>query len=83
MKRGKSASQAIIHRSYVFNEGIINFKDEMETVMMSAHKDSRAVILIQFRETIVAAFSLSKDRGLLINHLKEKGGVIPIACFAE
>lgn len=67
------------NRSYVFNEGIINFKDEMETVMLSAHKDSRAVILIQFRETIVAAFSLSKDRGLLIKHLKEKGGVIPIA----
>lgn len=63
----------------VFNDGTLRFMDSRETMIVSATNDCRAVFLIEFHDIIVAAFKLSKDRGLLIKHLKEKGGQIPIA----
>lgn len=63
----------------VFSDGILQFKDGMETVFVSANKASKATILVEFHQKIVAVFMLSKDRGLLIKHLNEKGGHIPIA----
>lgn len=62
-----------------FSDGTLHFTDAMETMVVSAHQDSRAVFLIEFGAKMVGAFMLSKDRGLLIKHLNERSGLIPIA----
>lgn len=63
--------------SMVFKDGTIQLCDEAQTVNVCAHASSNAVILLQFREKVIAAFALSSDCGLLIKHLDERGGQIP------
>lgn len=53
--------------------------DDNTKVVVSAHKDSRAIFLVEFGAKIVAAFQLSKNRGLLIKHLNENSGLILLA----
>lgn len=65
--------------SFGFTDGIMHFVDDSTTVIVTAHKDSRAVFLVEIGEKIIAALQLSKDRGLLIKHLNERASLIPIA----
>ncbi|XP_055307977.1 uncharacterized protein LOC129572087 [Sitodiplosis mosellana] len=62
----------------IFSDGTLQFVDNMETVIVCATKQSKAVVLVEFRDKIVAAFMLSSDRGMLVKHLNERGGYIPI-----
>lgn len=66
-------------KEMVFSDGLLQFSDEMQTIIVKAHKRSKAVFLLEFRKIIVAALCLSNDRGLLIKHLNEPGGRLPIA----
>lgn len=62
----------------VFKDGIIRIIDEAQTINVSARATSNAVILVEFHDEIIAAFTLSSDCGLLVTHLNERGGSIPI-----
>lgn len=63
--------------SLVFKDGIIQISDESQTIIVSARAASNAALLIEFRNKIIAAFTLSSDCGLLVTHLNEPGGFIP------
>lgn len=62
---------------FVFKDGVIEFADEAQMVIVSAHPKSSAVVLFEFRQKVIAAFTLSSDCGLLVKHLDERGGGIP------
>lgn len=64
--------------SMVFTDGIINISDNGETITVAAKTDSSAVFAFEIADKIIAAFSLSCDRGLLVKHLDEHGGRIPL-----
>lgn len=61
----------------VFKDGVIQMTDKAQTINVCAHASSSAVILVEFRECIIAAFKLSSDCGLLVKHLNERGDHIP------
>lgn len=65
--------------TYTFGEGTLQFTDSGSMVTVHAHGHSKSVFLMEICGKIVAAFILSRDRGLLVKHLNEEGGSLPIA----
>lgn len=62
---------------FVFEGGTLKFSDDCEAITVSACKQSKAVVLFEIRDKIIAAFCLSDDRGLLVKHLNAPSGNIP------
>lgn len=63
--------------TFTFGDGTLQFSDSNNVVKVHALRQSKAVILIEIGDTMIAAFNLSPDRGLLVKHLTERGGCIP------